>query len=643
MALAQQQVLPSKRPYTVISYKLSMDWRPMFRNKNELFSGMNEITVSTTQSEIVFDAMEMRIDSITVSGRSVTPVPQPVDDTLTVQLGTPNPSPFPIKIFYTRTSDTNDAMFFYPKGLYVGKGPIGDSVFVEEDLAYTMSEPSDAHKWMPCNDDPYQKANSSISITVPAGRSAQSNGTLQSTDTNGDGSLTFNWVSDRPIATYLMCASASTWAEWRDYYHRVSNPLDSVPVVYFAWPADYAATDTTGIAHNARYAFRNTPGMLEAFSRLFGEYPFLQYGQVPVQPFGYGGMEHQTMTTIDRSILHGRDEDVIAHELFHQWFGDKTTCETWADIWLNEGFATLGEALWEESRRGRIGYDSIISGKAHEFFHPYNNSIVNNIAIYNPPVAGMFAENYLTVYNKPGLMLHMLRRILNNDTLFFNTLRDYSNAFAYTTANTFQFMDYVTTRVGALAPMELSTFFNQWLFWPDWPQYNIGWKQSGNNLLFHISQTQNPSHIYTEPLRFYAISGLDTMLVTFVNDKQSQLFTAQVNKTINKIVFDTEATTLSQVIVGRDPSLDVQAGADQAGYLRVQVELGSLTLMYAPVIGDHAELEILDVLGRIIERHTVATGSTTLSFSTQALASGVYFIRMSDGAGEHTASFQVEK
>jgi len=133
-----------------------------------------------------------------------------------------------------------------------------------------------------------------------------------------------------------MCADASHWIQWHDKYVRISNPKDTVPVVYFAWPADYAVTDTTGVAHNARYSFRNTPRMIANDSRLFGEYPFKQYGQVPLQPFAFGGMEHQTMTSITRSVFHGNQEDVIAHELFHQWFGDKTTCETWADIWLNE-------------------------------------------------------------------------------------------------------------------------------------------------------------------------------------------------------------------------------------------------------------------------------------------------------------------
>ncbi|MFI5202491.1 MAG: M1 family aminopeptidase, partial [Candidatus Kapaibacterium sp.] len=351
-ALAQTPAPSARRPYEVSSYNLTMDWRPVFRNKTQIFSGHNQIVVrlDSTTPAIVLDAAEMVIDSVKINGEFIA-TPIAIADTVSIPLTLAEQqkgTALTLDVYYTRNSATDDGMYFYPKGLFVGFGAVHDSVFVEESLAYTMSEPSDARKWMPCNDAPYNKANSAISIIVPAGYSAQSNGTLQSVDTNGDGSLTFNWKSDRPIATYLMCGDASKWMTWRDYYHRLSNQNDSVPVIYFAWASDYNAMDTTGIAHNAHYAFRNTPRMIANDSKLFGEYPFKQYGQVPLQPFGFGGMEHQTMTSIDRSILHGTNEDVIAHELFHQWFGDKTTCETWADIWLNEGFATLGEALWEE-------------------------------------------------------------------------------------------------------------------------------------------------------------------------------------------------------------------------------------------------------------------------------------------------------
>src|SRR5205814_7876841 len=106
-----------------------------------------------------------------------------------------------------------------------------------------------------------------------------------------------------------------------------------------------------------------------------------------------------------------------------------------------------------------------------------------------------------TTYLKPGCMLHMLRRALANDTLFFNTLRDYSNAFAYTTANTFQFRDFVASRIATRSPVDITDFINQWIFRPDWPIYYITWQQTTNNrLLLRVEQQQDSTDHYTMPL-----------------------------------------------------------------------------------------------------------------------------------------------
>ncbi|HZK75320.1 MAG TPA: hypothetical protein VFD13_00280, partial [Candidatus Kapabacteria bacterium] len=297
-SLAQAPAPSSRRPYDVTSYNLTMDWRPVFQNQTQIFSGHNQIAVTLldTTSAIVLDAAEMVIDSVKIYGQFIA-TPITAGDTVAIPL-TPEERQvgrsLTLDVYYTRNSATDDGMYFYPKG---HTNFDNDRDTVEEDVAYTMSEPSDARKWMPCNDAPYDKANSAISIIVPNGYSAQSNGTLQSIDTNADGSLTFNWKGDRPIATYLMCGDASKWVTWRDYYHRLSNSNDSVPLIYFAWASDYSSPDSSGATYNARYAFRNTAKMIENDSRLFGEYPFKQYGQVPLQPFGFGGMEHQTMTS----------------------------------------------------------------------------------------------------------------------------------------------------------------------------------------------------------------------------------------------------------------------------------------------------------------------------------------------------------
>ncbi len=644
----QSRVLPPYRPYKVDSYRLSLDWRRIFEQKTQLFTGENKIaiTLTDTASSVALDVSnELWIDSVQVGTRTIV-APQIAGDTVFLRIANfaqPAGSHDTLDVFYKRSDPSNDGIYFYPKGLFVGFGPAKDSVFVDEDLAYTMSEPNDARKWMPCNDNPSNKSSSAIRIIVPSGYSAQSNGTLQSVDSNSDGSVTYNWVSDRPIATYLMCADASHWMQWQDYYHRLSDPADSVPVVYFAWPTDYNATDTTGLAHNAHYAFRNTPKMIENDSRLFGEYPFRQYGQVPLQPFGFGGMEHQTMTSLDRSILHGNQEDVIAHELFHQWFGDKTTCETWADIWLNEGFATLGEALWEEYAHGESAYDHVILNYANDFLNP-GPYYANNIPTYNPPVDQMFGTYVPVVYWKPGCMLHMLRRALGNDTVFFNTLRDYSSAFAYTTANTFQFRDFIAARDSARSPIDLKEFINEWIFQPDYPIYNITWNVNANNVLrIEVDQLQDSTDHYTMPLQFFAIHGSDTTVVTFVNNARTQFFTTQLSSAIDNLSFDQEAVPVSTYSMSENSNMAVRTHEAILSPLRAIVEGAALKLTYAPVVSEGASVRMQDVLGHTVASETIALGSALAVLPLGGLPSGNYFATLADGARNETVKFHWEK
>jgi aminopeptidase N len=637
-----------RRPFDVLSFKLFLDWRNVFAHQTQIFSGHNQISLALTDttSQVLLDASEMLIDTVLVNGVSLSVLPQPDGAS---QLTIPLPANLRAKgtaitldIAYHRTETTNDGMYFYPKGLYVGPGQIGDSVFVEENLAYTMSEPLDAHKWMPCMDLPYDKANSAISICVPAGYKAQSNGLLESVVTNSDGSQTFNWKSDRQLSTYLMVADASNFIEWSDEYHRVSDPNDSVRVVYYAWPVDYYQTAVTdGSKYNAQYALRRTPEMLAAFSRRFGEYPFKEYGQVPIQPFNYGGMEHQTMTSITRRWLRGFDEDGIAHELMHQWFGDKTTCETWADIWLNEGFASYGEAVWQESLNGDEGYHWVMSGKADGFFQGQNL----DMPVYNPPIDIIF--NYATTYAKGACVLHMMRRAIDDDTTFFGALRDYSNAFAYTTANTYQFRDFMEARLGAKFPVNFSEFIDEWIFTGGYPSYQIAWRQSEDNrLTIRVVQTQASRDHYTMPLRFRTVATGDTSLAAsekfmVTNDKRTQFFTVQLDRPISNLVFDSSAVILSKYSVTHDATFSGVTSLVDGRYLAVSYEKGFTKLSFSPIVSSGATVRLIDALGRVVEEQNVSSTVTSIRLPETGLPNGNYFVILSDGQSVQTAKVQI--
>jgi aminopeptidase N len=620
----------SRRPFDVLSYKLLLDWRGPFATKTHFFKGWNEmsIAVQSNTDTILLDAAEMRIDSMWINGQLSSSAPQPdANQHLSIPLAVSLRDfliPVTLKFAYTRTDSSDDGFYFYTKGTLDQSG--GQIDTVEEDLAYTMSEPLDAHKWMPCMDLPYQKSTSQISIIVPAGVSAQSNGLLQSVTPNSDGSSTYNWKSDEPIATYLMVANASKWVQWTDYYHRISNPLDSVPVTYFAWPADYNGQSR----YNAKLALQKTPLMLKAFSERFGEYPFKQYAQVPVEPFGYGGMEHQTITTIARGWLNNQAETGIAHELMHQWFGDKTTCETWADIWLNEGFATYGEGIWQEAQYGNAAYDNAMAWFARGYFIDGGN----NIAIYNPPIYNVF--NYTTVYCKPGCVLYMLRKVVNNDTLFFNAFREYSNQFAYTTANTAQWVDFMSRRLG----MDLTDYADQWLYNPGHPIYDIQWGQKpGNALEILVNQTQ-PFQMqplrdhYTMPMSFIIYHGNLADTVSLADNARSQTFTLSLPYTADSVQFDSSSVVISLHTLRNNPALSVShlsASSNASLKLQLQLDVAAIECHFIPLT-ENGSIQLYDALGIKHYEANLLPGTSHFRLPTKDLASSAYFVRLRTAA-----------
>ncbi len=608
-----------KRPFDVLSYQVLLDWREPFLNKTHTFKAWNTITIAVTAltDTILLDASEMRIDSCWLNG-SLIVAPQPdSSEHLTIPLDASlrNPAnPITLKFAYTRTSQANDGFYFYPKGTTQKERNSVDTT--AEDLAYTMSEPLDAHKWMPCMDLPYDKANSQINIIVPEGISAQSNGTLLRVTPNPDFSSTFDWQSDKPIATYLMVADASTWVEWRDYYHRLSNPSDSVPVIYYAWPVDYYR-DYLRSPYDAQNALKKTPQMIAAFSARFGEYPFVKYAQVPVQPFLFGGMEHQTMTTINRVWLNGYSESGIAHELMHQWFGDKTTCETFGDIWLNESFATYGEAIWQEAIGGYPAYQYAIGWNAKAYFV----TLPNDIPIYNPPIALVF--NYATVYQKGSGVLDMLRHYVRNDTLFFNSMRDYLTAFAYSTVNTAQFSDFMSRRLG----IDLTEFMDSWIYGAGHPVYDIGWGQDANNVLsLQVNQTQTVRDHFTMPMQFQFFHGnqIDTMLV--MNNSRSQSYQFSLAYAADSIKFDSSSVVISLHTLRRTDSRSVMTEASVSSSFSVGYNGVNIDCNFGSVPAS-STIVMLDILGHIIASQDVRTGSTHAIFPAPE-SSGIYLLRL---------------
>jgi aminopeptidase N len=280
------------------------------------------------------------------------------------------------------------------------KDPLGEPVI------WTLSEPYGSSDWWPSKDTPSDKADSSeVWITSDENFVSVSNGTLVDEINNGDGTKTYKWKNNYPIAHYLISLAMTNYQEYTNYF--TYAPGDSMPVVNYNYPVNW---DTT-----RKNQLDITIPMLKFFSDIYGLYPFIdqKYGHAEC---GFsGGMEHQTVSSMGFYGL-----SIVAHELAHQWFGNKITCKDWNNIWLNEGFATYSEALFVEHLKGREAYDSYIAAEMSSAKDAIGSIWVQNInsvqEIFNPKRS----------YAKGSVVLHMLRGVVG-DEAFFNILKEYSN------------------------------------------------------------------------------------------------------------------------------------------------------------------------------------------------------------------------
>jgi aminopeptidase N len=620
-----------KRPYDVLSYQVFMDWTKPFLTPDSVlpaytYSGYNRIVLrsdSNNLQKITLNAAFMQIDSVQVDSimlnksQFTSPVNQEFSiSTPPMKAG----SEHILKIWYTYNGNARSGFFYYPKGLFVRKFPGLDSNFVEEKIAYTMSQPQDARCWMPCNDAPYDKALSAITVRVPfypelgeANISVSSNGYLRSIQ-EGINSQNlryrdFNWYDTIPVSTYLMVASASVFTRFSDYF--VSPQGDSIEIENYVWQKDFAGTKTDGSEYNARYSLGMAVGQMGAFIQKMGPYPFKKYGHTAVQPFNYGGMEHQTMSTVNRTWLRGTAGYGVAHELMHMWLGDYVTCATWADIWLNEGGATWGEALWGESWGGNQEY-------MNRMLLAKRNYLNENNRAEQPPIYGIEIErifNYATTYAKASWVYHMLRRMCG-DSAFFATLKSYMAEHAYSYAETADLLNTFQKIGPQQVPVPYDIFFDQWLKQAGHPVLrfaSLREEQAANGkrfISYQINQVQNgsiavPSAFYIPvSLSFYGKNGEKSKQQFIMNARQyNGDFT--IDFPLDRIVINEEQDILCEA----DSASGVYAGlADQPGQISPNkadiYSMNDLDILRIYGFADHQTIQIYDIRGILQYQHT---------------------------------------
>ena len=390
-----------------------------------------------------------------------------------------------------------------------------------KDLAiWSLSEPYGSPDWFPCKNSVDDKADSSdVWITGDKYFTSVSNGILEKTVDNQDGTRTFQWKNRYPIAQYLISIAMSNYAEYKGVFKYDGNK--EMPINHYLYPemltnANKLNLDKTGF-------------MLDLFSQKFGLYPFVKekYGHAQ---FGWGGgMEHQTC-----SSMGSFGETLIAHELAHQWFGDKITCKNWESIWLNEGFASYSEAIYMEAMGGKVAYDNYMKAfmtSAKTAKGTIYVQDVNNInEIFNSP----------RTYRKGASVLHMLRGIVGDDK-FFKILQTYTaSKNAYGNAVTEDFQAVAEQVYG----QKLDYFFKQWIFGQNYPKYKFSWSSSPQSDGTHkikaeVSQNINTNPVFfTMPIQLKIPVGLGDTTITIFNDRDPQTFEFTLKDKPKEIILD---------------------------------------------------------------------------------------------------------
>lgn len=337
-----------------------------------------------------------------------------------------------------------------------------------DNLIYTHADPFGARNWMPCWDEPWDKATIRQRLTFPSDFVVVANGTFEDSTAMEDW-IEWTYYMNQPMTTYLISFCASNYVTFE-------QTAGSVAIKHYVYPSHLSA---------AQYDFGRVPEMIEAFSGYFGPYPFDTYGYAEASVFGgSGAMENQTIVTFGYQLITGNRtyEIIVAHELAHQWFGDAVSYIDWPEMWLSEGFATYSEALWREHLDGMSAYLQYMVQTQITYYGWENTS--NPLPIYDPPWNIIWTP---LTYEKPASVLHMLRYHLGTED-FFDVLRSYVSQYQYENASTGDFAEVVQQVSGE----DYGWFFDQWIYQPGYPifEYFATWEPDGDDYLISLSVAQ---------------------------------------------------------------------------------------------------------------------------------------------------------
>jgi aminopeptidase N len=504
-------VLANSANYDLKYAKIEINPLPLFSGGN-LSGKVLYILHRNTGNQLEFDLSNgMQVDSVFING--IAAVATRDADIITIEIPSTVPSfNDTVSIFYSGSISASGFGSFNNTKQGVDSVPV----------LWSLSEPYGARDWMPCKMTLTDKIDSfDIFIQSRGKYKGISNGVLKELIPQPNGDTLYHWHHSYPIATYLMAIALTNY----DTFSRVVNTSHGpLPIHYYHYPQNKVEWERDEV---------NISNAMMFYDSLFGEYPFMRdhYGQTQ---FSWGGgMEHQS-----NSFMYNIFFDLSAHELAHQWFGDKLTCASWKEIWLNEGFATYSTGLCYQ-RYAPQYWDVFLKSNQERGCKEKNGSVVVDDTTR---VERIFSSNLS--YSKGAYVLHMLRGQLG-DSLFFLSLRNYllDVSLTYNYTRTVDLQRHLEQTSGKA----LSHFFNQWVFKRGYPSYQLLWSKNGHVVNAQLFQTTSDTSVtffeMSTPIYFKGSDWDTTIWVNHTNSGQQWAW--HFSHVIDSIFFDPQRWILS--------------------------------------------------------------------------------------------------
>ena len=475
---------------------------------------------------------------------------------------------------------------------------------------WSLSEPYGARDWWPCKNGLDDKADSlDIIVTNPVAYKAAANGLLQSDIlVSGGTKKQASWKHRYPIASYLVAFSVTNFSVFNN---SVMLGTTNMPMLTYCYPESIASFQS---------GTQNVLDALLLFHNQFGDYPFIKEKYGHVQFLWGGGMEHQTC-----SFVVSINEGLIVHELAHQWFGDKITCGSWTDIWLNEGFATHLTSYYMEKK---YPTNTIVNRKNE--INNITSSPGGSVWVDDTTNVGRIFSGRLS-YTKGSHLLYMLRWKLG-DAAFFTGLRNYlkdpkvAYGFAMTTD--------LQRNLEQVSGQSLTEFFKDWFKGQGYPSYNVQWSQIGSNYV-KIKMNQTTSHVSVDffelpvALKFKNATQEKTIVVD--NKSQGETFIRNIGFVADTVYIDPEywlITKNNKTAKIADPSTgpnSIQVFPNPIG--------DRFTIYISKVNSPSADIVLYNSLGQRVYIKTInlVNGSEYLEIPSANLSSGVYTLRIFAG------------